>query len=94
MSLQDWITWAFRRWPKGRHPFNSYALARQAERDMGAPIDHDLFVAAMKAAGYHVVCRYGSALHFDCLDTTAKREFYRKRYIGCDDRVRHPLAVV
>jgi len=94
MNLQDWIMWAFRPWPKGRHPFNSHALARQASRDMGVPVAHDNFVSAMKAAGYRVVCRRGSTLYFDCLDTPAKRAFYRKRYIGCDDRVRHPLAVL
>lgn len=93
MNLQSWITWAFRPWPKGRNPFNSYALARQARRDMGVRIDHEAFVAAMKAAGYRVVCRHGSALYFDCLDTPQKREYYRKRFIGCDNRVKHPLAV-
>lgn len=93
MTLHDWINWAFEPCPKGRHPFHSYALCRQAERDMGVPVEHKAFVAAMIVAGYCVKCRYGTALYFGCMDTPAKREFYRKRYIGCDERVGHPLAV-
>jgi hypothetical protein len=93
MTLESWIKWAFVPCQNGRHPFHSYALCRQAARDMGVPIDHDTFVAAMKAAGYRVVRRYGRAIYFDCLDTPEKRAFYRRRYIACDDRVIHPLAM-
>jgi hypothetical protein len=47
----------------------------------------------MKLAGYRAVRRCGSAIYFDCIDTAAKRAFYRRRYIACDHRVKHPLAV-
>lgn len=91
MTLQAWIQWAFKP-SKGRHPFHSHALCRQAERDIGAPIDHDTFLAAMKAAGFRENSRYGSAIYFDCADTAEKRAYYRKRFLACDDRVAHPLA--
>lgn len=29
--------------------------------------------------------------YFDCVDTAEKRAYYRKRFLACDDRVRHPL---
>jgi len=93
MTLESWITWAFEPWPKGRHPFHSFALARQAGRDMGVPVDHDAFVAAMQKAGYRAKSRYGRAIYFDCRDTAQKREYYRKRFIGCDERVKHPLVL-
>ena len=60
---------------------------------MGRPIDHDEFVSAMKAAGYRVMSWRGSAAYFNCLDTPAKRAYYRRRFIACDDRIAHPLAV-
>jgi hypothetical protein len=91
MTLQNWIRWAFEPWPTGRHPFHSYALARQAERDMGEPVSHDEFIAAMKAAGYREKARYGRAVYFDCLDTAEKRKYYRQKYLACDDRAQHPL---
>lgn len=92
ITLASWIKWAFVPWPKGRHFTHSYALCRQAERDMGVPLDHAKFVAAMTAAGYRVVAHYGSAYYFDCLDSKSKREYYRKRFLNCDDRVQHPLC--
>ena len=54
MTLESWIKWSFVPCPRGRHPFHSHALCRQAARDMGMAIDHDDFLAAMKAAGYRV----------------------------------------
>ena len=91
MTLKSWIAWGFTKWPKGRHPFHSFALARQAERDIGRPIEHAEFCEAMRAAGYVEKSRYGRAVYFDCLDTTSKREYQRKRYIGADEKVKHPL---
>ena len=35
MTLESWIRWAFVPCPRGRHPFHSHALCRQAARDMG-----------------------------------------------------------
>jgi hypothetical protein len=59
---------------------------------MGMAIDHNDFLAAMKAAGYRVQSWHGSAAYFNCLDTPAKRKYYRRRFLACDDRVAHPLA--
>ena len=92
MTLENWIRWAFEPWPNSRHPFHSYALCRQAARDMGVPVDHEEFLVAMEKAGYHPKCWYGSAAYFDCLDSPSKRQYQRKRFIGCDDRVKHPLV--
>jgi len=91
MTLSQWIDWGLEKWEKGRHPYHSWALCRQASRDIGTPIDHDEFLAAMQAAGYKVKAWYGSAAYFDAIDTASKREYQRKRYIGADDRVKHPL---
>lgn len=91
MTLDSWVQWSFEKWERGRHPFHSFALARQAERDMGKPVSHDDFCEAMQKAGYKIKSRYGRALYFDCLDTKEKRAYYRQKYLACDDRVKHPL---
>jgi hypothetical protein len=91
MTLESWIQWSFEPWPAGRHPFHSFCLARQAERDMGRPVSHDEFCAAMEKAGYKVIGRYGRALYFDCLDTAEKRKYYRQKFLACDERAKHPL---
>lgn len=93
MTLKSWIKWAFKPWPKGRHSFHSFALARQAERDLGRPVTHNEFASAMKAAGYRVVCNYGRAMYFDCQDSSEKHKYYRKRFIGCDETIKHPLEL-
>ena len=93
MMLESWIKWAFVPQSKGRHPFHSWALCRQVSRDLGEAIDHDTFITAMQAAGYRIVCRYGSAAYFDCRDSRSKRAYQCKRFIGADERVRHPLTL-
>lgn len=92
MTLDNWITWAFRpHRGRGRHQFHSWALARQAARDLQAPVEHEDFIAAMLRAGYQIVERRGRAVFFNVQDTIEKRAYIRSRYLAADDRVRHPL---
>ena len=92
MTLESWIKWAFVP-HKGRHPFHSWALCRQASRDLGRSINHEEFLAAMKATGYPPKSWYGSAAYFDCRDSQSKRQYQRKRFVGADERVVHPLSI-
>ena len=90
MTLSHWIKWALRPC-NGRHSFDSLTLAKQAARDIGAPVDHADFLSAMEEAGYRVVRQFDDSLFFNCRDTAAKRKFYRRKYVMLED-VRQPLA--
>ena len=50
MNLETWICWAFRPISRGRHHLQSKTLVKQAVRDLGGPIDHAAFCAAMVRA--------------------------------------------
>jgi hypothetical protein len=91
MNLDAWVRWAFR--PHNSwHPFPSPVLARQAARDLGGPVAHDEFNAAMHAAGFQIVRRRGNVVFWGARDTVAKRQYFRGKYLAADESVVHPLA--
>jgi hypothetical protein len=90
MTLQQWVAWAVVPNEK-KGSLSSWILARQCARDMGQPVDHTGFVAAMLAAGYVIKHRYGSACFFNCKDSPEKHSFMKRRYLWADDRLPHPL---
>jgi hypothetical protein len=91
MTLLQWIAWGLQPCDR-RHKFHSYVLARQAARDMGAPVAHEEFRAAMKAAGFKVVDQRGSATFYAARDTLSKRQYFRRKFIVADDTAVHPLV--
>jgi hypothetical protein len=90
MTLNDWVKWSFRQ-HRSWHPYPSTALARQAARDLGVPVTHEEFNAAMQAAGFKIVRHSGNVVFFGARDTGAKRRYLRQRYLCADETVTHPL---
>lgn len=90
MRLTDWINWA--QLPNDKKPSqSSWVLARQYARDAGVAVDHEGFIRAMLDAGYKVVRHFGSACFFNSEDSQEKRFYHRRKFLYCDDRLRHPL---
>ena len=59
---------------------------------MGTPVSHAQFNIAMQAAGFQIVRRSGNVVFWGARDTPEKREYVRRKYIGADDNVVHPLT--
>jgi hypothetical protein len=91
VNLETWICWAFRPISRGRHHLQSKTLVKQAVRDLGGPIDHAAFCAAMVRAGFRVVHRHGDACYFDCTDSAEKRKYYQQKFLNLDEGAVHPL---